>query len=276
MEPSGNRPPTAVIFCEDGNRVVRICKVVPLSDGGFAVTPPGHKERSGALMKFPRINRVGEFAVDEALVIPFSAADRVKLSYHMDGFVQFSAGAQSKIVSGRDDNGRPRGVGIITNPLSRPIETGPSVGVTAWGLEDFESRRPRRGEVSITFTEDDYFHDRVNPPGAEGIEGVQISFLVFPTAFAEDLTGGFETGDSIVLVPPRRMIAPAAEFRAKMIKLGSSACLAAIANRVRVGWGAASGYSVGGPSDREYGIQAVYPPPHERWGGTSVMYEPTG
>ena len=69
----------------------------------------------------------------------FTVEDRAKLSYHTDGFVQFSSENPGRIISGRDiSSGEPKGLGVISHPLTNPIWTGASASITAWGLDDFD------------------------------------------------------------------------------------------------------------------------------------------
>jgi hypothetical protein len=71
--------------------------------------------------------------------VSFTVEDRAKLTYHTDGFVQFSSENPGRIISGRDpSSGEPKGLGVISHPLTNPIWTGASASVTAWGLDDFD------------------------------------------------------------------------------------------------------------------------------------------
>jgi hypothetical protein len=79
---------TTVCIRHDG--VIRkITKVVPYSDGGFALLVPYHAARRGLLTKIPVDYARGEMLVDQADKVEYTADDRVKLSYHPDGLCSF-------------------------------------------------------------------------------------------------------------------------------------------------------------------------------------------
>src|SRR5436190_17943309 len=123
---------TTVCIRHDG--VIRkITKTVPYSDGGFALLVPYHSARVGYLTKMPvDYSKRGEILVERAEIVEYTADDRVKLSYHPDGFVQFSGERAGKIISGRDpDTGEPRGIGVLTNPMREPMASGPNCGMQA-------------------------------------------------------------------------------------------------------------------------------------------------
>jgi hypothetical protein len=111
----------------------KIAKIIHHSEGGFAVMVPYHKARSGTLLKIPLdYDLKGASWVPFGECVGYSANDRVKLSFHPDGFVQFSGENPSKILSGRDpDTGQPRGLGLMSNPLSHPVRSGPTFGISA-------------------------------------------------------------------------------------------------------------------------------------------------
>src|SRR6202034_2676981 len=89
----------------------------------------------------------------------FSASERVKLSYHKDGFCQFSGERPGTITSGIDPSTElPKGVGIKSKPLSDPVLSGPSVGIAAWGLQDFEELTGSTASI-IFEPEDAYYHE---------------------------------------------------------------------------------------------------------------------
>jgi hypothetical protein len=116
---------------------VKVVQILPYKEGGFAVLTPYHTAGRGYLMKHPVDYATREMQIARAdLVTEYSAEDRVKLSIHPDGFVQFSGQDQGKIESGRDpETGEPKGLAIFTRhpPISEPIETGPTFGVACWG-----------------------------------------------------------------------------------------------------------------------------------------------
>jgi hypothetical protein len=109
-------------------------------------------------------------------VSKYDANDRVKLSYHADGFVQFSGENSTKIQSGRDGRGLPKGIGLQTAPISSPIKTGPTFGIACWGLSDFrEDEAPSAND--IVFEEHELYHRDCTP---SNFNAYQVFGFVFP------------------------------------------------------------------------------------------------
>src|SRR5579862_4789909 len=126
-----------------GKPLYKITKIISLNGGGFSVLTPYHKAHSGFLFKTHispgMFDKAGLHLMKWTDCAGFTAENRTKLSYHVDGFAQFSSENQGKIVSGRDPNtGEPKGLGTMARPFSDPATSGPSVGISVWGLEDFE------------------------------------------------------------------------------------------------------------------------------------------
>jgi hypothetical protein len=91
----------------------KITKVLSLNGKGFSVLAPYHKAKSGFLWKMPlpiNVDEPGRHAVSAKAGVAFTAKDRVKLSYHADGFAQFSSETVGRIISGIDpETGEPKG-----------------------------------------------------------------------------------------------------------------------------------------------------------------------
>ncbi len=150
-------------------------------DGGVSLLSPYHAARAGFLTKTLYDYSKSEVTTSLEEAETFSASDRVKLSYHVDGFVQFSGEDRGRIVSGRDPvTGEPKGLGIVANPMNRPVQTGPAFGVMLWGLEDFDLSRTKPRGDAIAFGPDDFVYDHCDESswGSYGIE-----FFVFGMFF---------------------------------------------------------------------------------------------
>jgi hypothetical protein len=151
------------IVINDGSKKYKISKIVFYGDSGFALLSPYHVARKGYLGKFT-IDQSKAYkhkffiSVDE--IVEFCADDRVKLSIHPDGFVQFSGENPQKIISGRNqENGEPKGLGLFTNPLVRPITSGPTFGLLVWGINDYvEFTNPKKDEQVIEFNAEDIYN----------------------------------------------------------------------------------------------------------------------
>jgi hypothetical protein len=173
---------TTICIQEEGDAVTRkITKIQPYSKGGFAILMPYHAERRGYLAKHPVDYASREDIFLRHDVIEYSAKDRVKLSIHPDGFVQFSSESGAKIVSGRDPvTGAPKGLGLISQPLGDPIRTGPTFGATVWGLTDFEPLQSSERADAMVFSEESFYYRDCTPDrwSAYVIEG-----FVFPSVY---------------------------------------------------------------------------------------------
>jgi hypothetical protein len=241
----------------------RIFKIIPLSDGGFAVTAPYHKVRAGMLLKTERDYATTGFThVPFQQTMTFTASDRVKLSYHVDGFVQFSGEQNSKIVSGRDaTTGEPRGLGLIARPLTDPVKSGPSVGCVVWGLADFDVWKTRADEYNICFGDDELYKEPVNQQDAP-VDAYHVSMFVFPYVVLRDAIGTSNTQDELDMKLPMNIYNRNAPFRVKLVRISADTVLGLIAKKDSVALGSSSGFQLSSPSDRScrYGMNAIYPP----------------
>jgi len=121
------------VIIEDGGDFHAVCKIQPLSDGGYALIAPYHAAREGWLYKHEVDYRKYVNTVKLSDMQHFVASDRVKLSHHWDGFVQFSGENSQTIRSGRDPfTGEPKGLAIMSAPIWKPIKDGPTFGIILW------------------------------------------------------------------------------------------------------------------------------------------------
>ncbi len=140
-----------LVIYEKNNIKHKICRVMFGSDGSYYVTSPYHPVNKAVLMKLTV--KYGEY-MEETQVSYKEALDmaslddddkRLKLTHHPSGFIQFSG---QGIISGKDADGAPKGVGIQSWPLTQPVP-GPSFGVALLGLEQFEQVDKPKGEVCV-------------------------------------------------------------------------------------------------------------------------------
>ncbi|WNV76929.1 hypothetical protein [Geodermatophilus sp. DSM 44513] len=263
------------IAIADHNGTLRLLtKIVGLSDGGFAVTAPYHSARQGFLMKFPVDYSRSELMLPTADVVPYTADDRVKLSLHLDGFVQFSGERQGRIVSGRDGDGQPKGLGLIANRLTSPLATdGPTFGLLAWGLDDYKEQVRIRDTLAFG-GHDVYYRDcTLGDWSACIIEG-----FVYPRSY---LSQGVLSGGRLVL--PRRfphyqgprhtsgLFTPTrnplldmqgALLNLTLVDVGSPyIVIGLLVSRATHGFPSTSGFTLNSPSDMRHALAAVYPNP---------------
>ena len=263
--------PSTVIVLHDLPTPRRVCKVITSSDGGFAVTVPYHKARSGSLFKAPRVHETGKAYVSFSDVVPFSASDRVKLAYHADGFVQFSGEHKGKIRSGKED-GKPKGLALNTNPLARPVQSGPSVGCVVWGYDGFEPWVPRAKEATLLFRASDLYLEPSEQDS--GRECWSFSFFVFPSEQLEDAVGSVATGDELAMRLPMNIHHRKSIFRVKLIRVSPATVLGVIALRGECDFEAPSGFEFASPSDKDHCMFAIYPPLADFDNAESLDYQP--
>lgn len=148
-----------LIALQENNKTYRIAKIVFYNDGGFAFFIPYCDRKEGVLLKLKQNYAKQEMFVNIEHKCVYSMKDSVKLSFHPDGFVQFSSAGATKLISGRDPiTKKPKGLGIFSNPLDKPITTGPTFGGSMWGLTHYkELCNAKADETSVVFTEEDYY-----------------------------------------------------------------------------------------------------------------------
>lgn len=251
---------TIAVRAGAGARARKLTKVIGYGTQGFAVVMPYHRARSGFVGKIPvDYNSIGPFAVPQEDFIGFTADDRVKLSYHPDGFAQFSGETQGKIISGRDPiTGEPKGVGLMTQPLSDPIRTGPSFSVAAWGLEDFEELSET--DAAIVFEAEDMYFRSCTPTTANSCV---LEVFVFPTHYwAATRQRG---NDYVLTMAFHGFEASQCVIEMKVFDLpDQDFLLAGFVSHTAVSFLSKSGWVLGGPGNRDksgkgHVLMGVYP-----------------
>jgi len=141
--------PTVLI--SHNGRVFKVFKVWFGVDGSYYVTVPYHSHSDAIVCKATVNYDAGHQQIVLMKDFPLIAdldddEQRLKLSHHPDGFCQFSGHG---ILSGRDDRGEPKGVGVLAAPLA-DVGAGPAFSVCVHGLEHFhEANNVRAGDLVI-------------------------------------------------------------------------------------------------------------------------------
>jgi hypothetical protein len=254
---------TVAIRSKAGAEPRKITKIVSLVDGGFSIVTPYHRARSGFLAQLPMPIGVGPHVIRWSEGITFSAESRVKLSYHADGFAQFSGEASEKIISGIDHaTGQPKGLGLHSNPLSTPTWRGPVASITVWGIDDY-LLTSGTGNGTIVFEQDEVYYRRCSPYDADGWV---LTIHVFPknpplpVRFRDNLpfvhVGSESNGVSPLLYMVEYRIV---DFENSPVVLGLNL------NRVITNVPSKSGWTLSGPSEpgletaKRYRLMALYP-----------------
>lgn len=258
----------------------RVTKVLTYPDGGFAVFAPYHSSRSGYLMMYdssylPRLQLVSP----EASVKEYTAEDQVKLSYHVDGFAQFSS-VSKPIMSGRDpETGEPRGMGLLSQPLVNPITSGPSSALVLWGLAEFEEfTRAKSGEETIIFGEPDFAGSQYSP---HGWNAYVLEFFVLPNVPSQALQP--EDGHYRAALAFFNFEVPGTVFVLRLLPLEAhNNMLGLLVRRIQHGFAASSGFTLNSPSQilshdasskSVRFMVAAYPDPASR-GAPSIAFVP--
>jgi hypothetical protein len=258
---NGSRRWTIAIRPADGQQPRKITKIIGLNGAGFSVLTPYHKARSGYLCKMPVDPKIqGGYQRSWDDTIGFTAEDRVKLSYHTDGFAQFSSEGTGRIKSGRDPvTGEPKGLGLFTHPLEDPIWSGPSVGVTLWGLDEFEETKER--DEPLVFEPSDFYYRGCTPDEANAWI---LSIYPFPIGAVPPIRfhQGYPLLD-VMLEPLNRLLFSVVQL--KIVHLPEEEVfLGLFVNRMVANFPTESGWILNGPGDytqdqKGHVLMGVYP-----------------
>lgn len=233
---------------------------------------PYHAAKEGWLYKHKVDYQKQEQSIDRSGMQHFVAGDRVKLSHHWDGFVQFSGENPQKIISGRNPlTGEPKGLAIMSAPIWTTIKSGPTFGITVWGMTDFKRVIDTRA-TDVIFRSTDLYYYRCAPYtfNSYNIEGWVFSADMW------DGVRGAENDLRLSMHFPNRWRARRAvlEFRVLPLVTDDSDCFLGVrVNRFRLhyptpsGLPSPSGFEIGGPSNLRRGehiaetLKATYPKP---------------
>jgi hypothetical protein len=247
MGKRSDRKWTVALRPATGHELRKITKIVGLNGDGFSVLAPYHRARSGFLFKAPMdLWTLGKRTVGLYECVGFTAEDRAKLTYHTDGFAQFSGENPGKIISGRDrKTGEPKGLGLSSRPLRTPVVSGPSVGITVWGIEEFETAA--EDEELIVFGPGEFYYRRCTPNDANAWH---LAIFTFAVGAIPPLR--FEGEQAVMQFLPHPIWGgvPGSVVELKAIYLqAEQVYLGLCVERVVVGWRVESGWTLHGPGD---------------------------
>ena len=128
-----------------------ITTIEGLGGNGFSVSLPFHNAHAGYLFKQPVAPGMGmPHSVAWARATEFGPRDKVKLSYHVDGFAEFCADRSDRIAATRDlISGEVKGLGLFSAPLAQPSVGGPAIAITVYGIDQFVIPKEIEGSGGI-------------------------------------------------------------------------------------------------------------------------------
>src|SRR4051794_27353560 len=136
-------------------------------------------------------------------------------------------------------DGVPKGLGLKTNPLDRPVQSGPSVGCIVWGHEEFVPWQQRSDETAVLFGDNDFYTE---PRKDDGRDCSAFSLFVFPSDQLEDAVGPVGTGDELSMRLPMNIYHRQSIFRVKLVRVSAATILGVIALREKCESEAPSGF----------------------------------
>jgi hypothetical protein len=176
--------PEATIAIHQGvDRPRKAVRLLTMRDGSFSISAPYHPATSGILAKIaePKV-LIGPGVGDAHITESYRVDARVKFTYHVSGFAQFSSadGPGKRIRSGRTPPTQflvPKGIGVHAQPFTDPILTGPSCGISFFNLRECQPLEDEAKGQVILFEEGQFF-ERDDHDGRS--HGFTVSIFVFP------------------------------------------------------------------------------------------------
>ncbi|OAI47507.1 hypothetical protein AYO44_09340 [Planctomycetaceae bacterium SCGC AG-212-F19] len=242
--------------------VRKLAKIQPFNDGGFAVIAPYHPARTGycyrmAIHRGAYANSRYSGVVRPELIEKYTASERVKLSYHADGFVQLSGESSGRITSGRDEQGRPKGLGLFAAPIITPIQSGPSVGVVAWGIGDYKAFTAKdQKKPCIIF---DVAEPQYRRCGAANWNAYMLEVMVLPRKLKSGISRAASNRPTISLYYPSFEGRPTLHTFRVVELPGQPIFIGLLASRCRAGFPTPSRFTMSGPTDGRATLMAIYP-----------------
>lgn len=169
----------AVVCIKENNKIYKVIAVKSGSDGSINALFPYCKDKKAYVFQYihdykPGAQKIFPHQIKKEYIVN----DQSKLSIHKTGFVQLSG---EGILSGFDVfNGKPRGIGLFSNPLDYPVFTGPTFGFQCWGVANgFEELTTRRSDTQYLVLEKSDCHPEVFDHHID-LNSYSLEFWIFP------------------------------------------------------------------------------------------------
>ncbi len=253
----------STVAVEKDGRHHKLFKVWFGGDGSYYVTVPYHTARTASFWK--RTVRYHTPFGTQTISTSQELADiavlddddgRIKLSHHPDGFCQFSGHG---VLSGKDPNGRIKGIGVLARALPAiGPKFGPVFGVLVYGIEDFDVCSELRPE-DVRFKYDDLASavipaipcepDSTEPaPGLPETEGLSMEGFYFRPEFRRFISRNTDGSMRILMPHPTGIVIPLTVVAAPA-DCDFPGFLGMYASRQMVRFEAKSGFSINGPAE---------------------------
>lgn len=145
-----------VVCIKDKDKVYKIISVNSNKRDGSIIASFNYcKEKNAFIFQHRHKYKAGLQKIDESQITKkFTVDKNAKLSIHRSGFVQLSG---KGILSGIDKKTRkPKGIGVFSSPLDRPVSSGPTLLFQCWGLDNnFEQLTRRKAGVQYIILDKD-------------------------------------------------------------------------------------------------------------------------
>jgi hypothetical protein len=234
-------------------KVYKISSLYLSSDGSFKLDIPYAPYEKGFLTKITI-----DYSKNSSMVPVeqgFTSTNRPQLSVHASGFVQFSGPG---IISGIDnETGKAKGLGVFSNPLKNPIRSGPTLGITFWGVTHFEELEiKRKNDIIIKDTQ---LINRVTEK--KELNSFNFELFIFNENFSKYIRDTDE-GEVATVSFPQYKHSPGAIFTFPIVRLlNHTSFIGILPFKVNTQFAEESsfGFNFGGPSGTEYpgGIGAI-------------------
>ncbi len=186
------------ILYEKNGITYKLCRIFFGSDGSFYMTSPYHTEKTAILFKATVNYAYREMFIPFGDMMETSLLEdddlRLKISHHVDGFVQFSG---EGIISGRDPEGKIKGIGVLSWPLTSPV-AGPAVGIVFRGLENFTQAESVSGQACL-FRDEDITH-------VPGSTGMAVEAHYFPPSWRTFIRAAHDGTRIVSILHPSRAV----------------------------------------------------------------------